>query len=216
MRSSCIANAWLSSMSIIATLQLIQQGTDQMTENYQEIIEAEQLRIEQLETELTQHRALLQALMIVEGHTAPATAPTSTETALAETSLKNNKTCRLPAYIHKESLPLLRSIKDQALSADAIALFCRQVGVNIDREAVLFRLGLYRRNYAMVETVSHGFYRLTEKGRRYINKRYPEISQIARNQTDHISHTSDSFKLPDISIFKKINLNFLFLTFIFQ
>ena len=138
-----------------------------MTTHYQQLIEDEQLRIKQLEAELAKHRALLQALMTVEGSAVTVETPVTVQTASALIPVES-KSGRLPAYIRKESLPLLRSIKDRTLSADAIALFCRQVGVNIDREAVLFRLGLYRRNYAMVKTVSHGFYQLTEKGRRYL------------------------------------------------
>lgn len=175
-----------------------------MTANYQEIIEAEQLRIKQLENELAQHRTLLQALLTVKGNYDDTTQQPKSEAAATapEPLQKNEHNGRLPAYIRKESLPLLRSIKDQALSADAIALFCRQVGVNIDREAVLFRLGLYRRNYAMVETVSHGFYKLTEKGRRYIDERYPEISSIPIHKNIETSQNSSMFKLPNISALK--------------
>ena len=166
-----------------------------MTSNYQEIIEAEQLRIKQLENELAQRRTLLQALLTVKGNydnTAPQPKSEASVTA-PEPPQKAKKSGRLPAYIRKESLPLLRSIKDQALSADAIALFCRQVGVNIDREAVLFRLGLYRRNYAMVKTVSHGFYQLTEKGCRYLEERYPEAGA---STTHHQTGETVSMKTP--------------------
>ena len=170
-----------------------------MTANYQEIIEAEQLRIKQLENELAQRRTLLQALLTVKGNYDNTTPQPKSEasTTAPEPPQKTEKKGRLPAYIRKESLPLLRSIKDQALSADAIALFCRQVGVNIDREAVLFRLGLYRRNYAMVQTVSHGLYQLTEKGRRYLDERYPEAgSSAAHHQTDESVNAKTA--LPDL------------------
>ena len=163
-----------------------------MTTHYQQLIEDEQLRIKQLEAELAKHRALLQALMTVEGSAVTVETPVTVQTASALIPVES-KSGRLPAYIRKESLPLLRSIKDRALSADAIALFCRQVGVNIDREAVLFRLGLYRRNYAMVKTVSHGFYRLTEKGRRYLEERYPEAGA---STTHHQTGETVSMKTP--------------------
>ena len=65
--------------------------------------------------------------------------------------------------------------------------------INIDREAVLFRLGLYRRNYAMVKTVSHGFYQLTEKGRRYLEERYPEAGA---STTHHQTGETVSMKTP--------------------
>lgn len=168
-----------------------------MKVNYQQIIEAEQLQIQQLETELAQHRSLLQALLTVEGNVVNAAPQPTPETIPQDLPQERETTGRLPAYIRKESLPLLRAIKKQALSADAIALFCRQVGVNIDRDAVLFRLGLYRRNYAMVETVSHGFYKLTDKGRRYLEERYPEaVSSPAHHRTDESVNTKTS--LPDL------------------
>ena len=164
-----------------------------MKVNYQQIIEAEQLQIQQLETELAQHRSLLQALLTVEGNVVKASPQPTTETIPQAHPQEQETTGRLPAYIRKESLPLLRAIKNQALSADAIALFCRQVGVNIDRDAVLFRLGLYRRNYAMVETVSHGFYKLTDKGRRYLEERYPEatssLSHLQKEEGDRVQTT---------------------------
>ena len=69
---------------------------------------------------------------------------------------------------------ITRSIKEKALSANALASYCQRADIHHSREAILLRLGQYRKEYAMIETVDPGLYRLTEKGRKYLEENYPE------------------------------------------
>lgn len=138
--------------------------------SYQKMLEEEQLRVSQLEKELTQHKALIEALTALTGSTTAVIEPKTGDPEKKETADED----RVPTYIRKDSLPLLRAIKDQALSADAIATYCQQAGTPTNRETVLLRLGMYRRNYGMVESSESGLYQLTEKGKKYLEERYPE------------------------------------------
>ena len=106
--------------------------------DYRQMLEKERVRINQLETELAQHRALLEALTVLAKEVSDGQAQDSAGGIAPSPSLPPNN--RLPAYVRKESLPLLRSIKDQALSADAIVAYCHQAGVVINRDTVLLRL----------------------------------------------------------------------------
>lgn len=138
--------------------------------SYQKMLEEEQLRVSQLEKELTQHKALIEALTALTGSTTAVIEPKTVVPEKKELADED----RVPTYIRKDSLPLLRAIKDQALSADAIATYCQQAGAPTNRETVLLRLGMYRRNYGMVESSESGLYQLTEKGKKYLEERYPE------------------------------------------
>ena len=169
--------------------------------NYQQLIEGERIRIKALETELTRHRALLKALTALSGEPSVTQKPdVATELPLSTLPESMTENRRVPAYIRKETRPLLRAIKDQALSADAIAAACRQVGFAIDRTTVLLRLGLYRRNYAMVKKVRPGLYQLTEKGQRYMDEHYPEtVSITIHRKTGPIQIKPDLPEIFDIS-----------------
>lgn len=138
--------------------------------SYQKMLEEEQLRVSQLEKELTQHKALIEALTALTGSTTAVIEPKTVVPEKKELADED----RVPTYIRKDSLPLLRAIKDQALSADAITTYCQQAGAPTNRETVLLRLGMYRRNYGMVESSESGLYQLTEKGKKYLEERYPE------------------------------------------
>lgn len=166
--------------------------------NYQQLIEGERIRINELETALARHRALLKALTALSSELSvdqksDVAAELPSSSSFPESTADNR---RVPAYIRKETLPLLRAIKDHALSADAIAVACRQAGFAIDRTTVLLRLGLYRRNYAMVKKVRPGLYQLTEKGQHYMDEHYPETASI----TIHRNTGSLQFKpeLPEL------------------
>lgn len=167
--------------------------------DYRQMLEKERVRINQLETELAQHRALLEALTVLAEEVSDGQAQDSAGGIAPSPSLPPNN--RLPAYVRKESLPLLRSIKDQALSADAIVAYCHQAGVVINRDTVLLRLGLYRRNYAMVKTVRPGLYQLTEKGQRYMDEHYPETASITIHR--NIGNLQAKPQLPDIYLWQK-------------
>ena len=41
---------------------------------------------------------------------------------------------------------------------------------------------MYRRNYGMVENTESGLYQLTEKGKKYMEARYPEVLPTTENQ----------------------------------
>lgn len=145
--------------------------------SYRKMLEEEHLRVNQLERELTQHKALIEAL------TALTCSPAkTTETKAPCPQTESPEEDRLPTYIRKDSLPLLRAIKDQALSADAIVAYCQQAGAPTTRETVLLRLGMYRRNYGMVENTESGLYQLTEKGKKYMEARYPEVLPTTEKQ----------------------------------
>ena len=145
--------------------------------SYRKMLEEEHLRVNQLERELTQHKALIDAL------TALTSSPAKTvETKTVCLQTESPEEDRLPTYIRKDSLPLLRAIKDQALSADAIVAYCQQAGAPTTRETVLLRLGRDRRNYRMVENTESGLYQLTEKGKKYMEARYPEVLPTTENQ----------------------------------
>ena len=171
--------------------------------NYQQLIEDECIRIKELETELTRHRALLKALTDLSSEPSVDQKPDLAaelplSSSLPESTADNR---RVPAYIRKETLPLLRAIKDHALSADAIAVACRQAGFAIDRTTVLLRLGLYRRNYSMVKKVRPGLYQLTEKGQRYMAEHYPETTSVAiHRNTGNIQIKS---QLPEVLLWRE-------------
>lgn len=145
--------------------------------SYLKMLAEEHLRVSQLEQELTQHKALINAL------TALTSSPEKTvETKTVCPQNESPEEDRVPTYIRKDSLPLLRAIKDQALSADAIVAYCQQAGTPTTRETVLLRLGMYRRNYGMVENTDSGLYQLTEKGKKYMEERYPEVLPASEKQ----------------------------------
>lgn len=172
------------------------------TTNYQQLIECESIRIKELETELARHRALLKALTALSSEPSVDQKPDiAVELPLSSLPESTTDNRRVPAYVRKETIPLLRAIKDHALSADAIVAACRQDGFAIDRTTVLLRLGLYRRNYSMVKKVRPGLYQLTEKGQRYMAEHYPETTSVAiHRKTGNIQIKS---QLPEVFLWRE-------------
>ena len=157
-----------------------------MPVDFDTLIADEKITINNLERELQKHRQLLEALTLQSiNHqatdTPKETVALTTENDPAFNSAVSEKESVLtvdpnkePHHINKESEALLRIIKNETLPANIISARCKLAGFNLDRTAVNSRLGVYKRTYGMVETPSRGMYRLSEKGRLYMDKYYPD------------------------------------------
>ena len=67
----------------------------------------------------------------------------------------------------------MRTLYGGPLTTNIVAVKCRQAGLNIQRLEVTRRLGHYKRHYGFVEVVKRGLYRLSDKGRHYLDENYP-------------------------------------------
>ena len=97
-----------------------------------------------------------------------------------------------PVHLRDDSLTLLRTLYEGALTTNVVAVKCRQAGLNIQRLEVTRRLGHYKRHYGFVEVVKRGLYRLSDKGRRYLDENYP-IDEVS---VQKINNKSSQPKLP--------------------
>lgn len=152
-----------------------------MPDDYSSWIADEQNAISDLEKELQRRRRVL-ALLENAQHSlgSPAESPYSSDGQKAsnekkEARVKNShEENTVPDRINKDSEALLRLIKTETLPANIIAARCKQAGYNIDRSEISSRLGRYKRAYGFVENPARGVYRLSEKGRQYMDTYYPD------------------------------------------
>lgn len=93
-----------------------------------------------------------------------------------------------PVHLRDDSLTLLRTLYGGALTSNVVAVKCRQAGLNIKRLEVTRRLGHYKRHYGFVEVVKRGLYRLSDKGRRYLDENYPLEEASIQKINDKSAH----------------------------
>ena len=95
---------------------------------------------------------------------------------------QNAKEKPFPVYLSKEYRILLRTIYNKELSTDKITNLCNKSGIKIERSYVIKIPGRYRRLYGLTEIVSRGMYRLSDRGRLYLDENYP----ITKDSNDTI------------------------------
>ena len=156
-----------------------------MSEIYASLIDEEKNIIAKLEKELLKHQLLLKALTSaisvsdlsvssIDKDVSNKPISTIVPGTTAQAQPFPLKTTKIPSHINRESLFLLRLIKTEALPANIISIKCKLAGFNLTRMAVSSRLGLYKRQYGMVETPERGVYILSKKGHCYLDTNYPE------------------------------------------
>ncbi len=86
------------------------------------------------------------------------------------------KTKEAPGFIKDDSLDMFRIMLSGPKSIDAILDGYRKFGYNdVARKTLVTRLSYYKRDFGFVRMPAPGMYEVTEKGREFLQQRYPKV-----------------------------------------
>ncbi len=137
---------------------------------YVDILQETQKRIMHLEAEIAKNKKLAAALV--------AMLTSSEERDISKERAGSNRLNRTPGYLKDNSVRLLRLIELEGKRIDAISKGLREAGIPMNEASLRARLSYYKKTFGFIDSPRPGFHRLSEKGKNYLNRRYPRMEEL--------------------------------------